>query len=106
DYLAGTSTCSTRVLSTNGDNIVQENEIGPSYNNLFGAAPPRRPQDDIKRVFNIEYSAGIDRQLLSFLSVGGAWYRRVWYNNEWQDNLLVTAADYAPFDVVSPLNGE
>ena len=29
DFLAGTSTCSTAVLSTNGDGIAQDNEIGP-----------------------------------------------------------------------------
>jgi hypothetical protein len=65
-----------------------------------------RPADDIKRVFNLEYSVGIDHQVLSFLAVGGAWYRRSWFNLEWQDNQLVGPQDYAPFDVVSPLDGD
>jgi len=106
DYLPGTSTCSGRVLPTNGDNIAQDNEIGPANNARFGAAPARRPADGIKRVFNLEYSVGVDHQLLSFLAVGGAWYRRSWFNVEWQDNTLVGPDDYAPFDVTSPLNGE
>ena len=106
DYLSGTSTCSGRVLPTNGDNIAQENEIGPSNNSLFGAAPSRRPDPDIRRVYNLEYSVGVDRQILPVLSVGGAWYRRSWYNLEWQDNLLVSSSDYLAFDVASPLNGE
>jgi hypothetical protein len=106
DYLPGTSTCSGRVLPTNGDNIAQDNEIGPSNNALFGAAPSRRPDRDIKRQYNLEYTVGLDRQILSGLAVGLSWYRRSWYNLEWQDNLLVSPADYAPFDVVSPLNSE
>jgi hypothetical protein len=106
DYLPGTSTCSGRVLPTNGDNIAQDNEIGPSNNLLFGAAPARRPDPDIRRQYNLEYSVGVDRQILSFLAVGAAWYRRSWYNLEWQDNLLVGPSDYAEFTVPSPLNGE
>lgn len=106
DYLPGTSTCSSRALSTNGDNIAQDNEIGPSNNSRFGAAPARRADPDIRRVYNLEYSAGVDRQILSGLAVGMSWYRRSWYDLERQDNLLVTPADYASFDVVSPQNGE
>jgi hypothetical protein len=106
DYLPGTSTCSTRVLPTNGDNIAQDNEIGPSNNSRFGAAPARRPDPEIQRVYNLEYSVGVDRQLMSMLAVGASWYRRSWYNLEWQDNLLVTPNDYLPFQVTSPLNGE
>ena len=106
DYLPGTSTCSGRVLATNGDNIAQDNEIGPSNNSRFGAAPARRADADIRRVYNLEYSVGVDHQVLPMLAVGASWYRRSWYNLEWQDNLLVAPSDYAPFDVVSPLDGE
>ena len=106
DYLPGTSTCSARVLATNGDNIAQDNEVGPSNNSRFGAAPARRADADIRRVYNLEYSVGVDHQVLPMLAVGASWYRRSWYNLEWQDNLLVAPSDYAPFDVVSPLDGE
>lgn len=63
DYLPGTSTCSSRVLPTNGDSIAQDNEIGPSNNARFGAAPARRADPDIKRVNNLEFSVGVDRQI-------------------------------------------
>ncbi len=106
DYNPGTSTCSGRVLSTNRDNIAQDNEIGPSNNRLFGLAPARNADPNIKRPYDIEYSLALDRQLLPGVSVTAAWYRRPTYNLEQQTNLLVSVADYASFTTPSPLNGE
>jgi hypothetical protein len=42
NVLPGTSICSGQGLPTNGDNIAQNNEIGPSSNSRFGFAAPRR----------------------------------------------------------------
>jgi len=106
DFLPGTSTCSTRVLATNKDNIAQDNEIGPSNNLNFGRAPARHADPDIKRPYDIEYSLSVVRQLLTGVSVTAAWYRRDTYNLEQQLNTLVTVADYAAFTTPSPLNGE
>jgi len=106
DYLPGTSTCSPFVLSTNRDNIAQNNEIGPSNNANFGLAPARHADPDIKRPYDLEYSVALDRQLITGLSVTGAWYRRETYNNEQQINTLVSVTDYTPFVTPSPLNGE
>jgi hypothetical protein len=106
DFVPGTSNCSTVVLPTNGDDVAQVNEIGPSNNLLFGAAPARRPDPDIRRQYTIDYSVGVDRQLLEFLSVSAAWYRRSWYNLERQDNVLIDQTDFAGFDVANPLTGE
>jgi len=106
DFLPGTSTCSTRVLSTNKDGVAQDNEIGPSNNLNFGRAPARHADPNIERPYDIEYSLAIVRQLLSGVSVTGAWYRRDTYNLERQINTLTTLADYASFAASSPLNGE
>ena len=106
DFLPGTSTCSTRVLATNKDNIAQDNEIGPSNNLNFGRAPARHADPDIKRPYDIEYSLSVVRQLLTGVSVTAASYRRDTYNLEQQLNTLVTVADYAAFTTPSPLNGE
>lgn len=106
DYLPGTSTCSSRVLPTNGDDIAQDNEIGPSNNARFGLGAARRPDPDLRRQYTLDYSVGVDRQLLDSISVTAAWYRKSWYHLEWQDNLLVGPEDYAEFTVISPLNGE
>ena len=106
DYLPGTSTCSTLVLPTNRDGIAQNNEIGPSNNALFGVASTRRPDPDIRRTYNLEYSAGVDRQLFSGVSVSGSWYRRTWHNLPTQINTLVNYSDYTPFQTPNPLTGE
>lgn len=91
----------------NGDDIAQDNEIGPSNDRNFGLATgARRPDDDLKRAYNIEYSASIDRQLTQGLSVSAGFYRRTYHRLWFTDNTLITAADYLPVEVASPLNGE
>ena len=108
DLIPGTSTRSGIPKPTDGDDIVQDNEIGPSNNRNFGKAPTRRPIEGIKREYNLEYTASIQRQLLPRLSVTAAWYRRQYYRLIGEDNLLLDAQrDYTAFQVPSPLgNGE
>jgi len=106
DYLPATSTCSGLLLRTNGDGIAQDNEIGPSNNRNLGILATRRPDPNLKRPFDIEYSLGITRELTRGVSVTGAWYRRETYDLEQQLNTLVTPADFAAFTAPSPLNGE
>ena len=90
----------------NGDDIAQDNEIGPSNDNNFGLASSRRPDENLKREYNIEYAASIDRQLNNSVSVSLGYYRRTYHRLWFTDNVLVTAADYLPVSVNSPLNGE
>ncbi len=104
DYLPGTSTCSTLVLPTNRDNIAQDNEIGPVVtpfgNNRF--ADP-----DKKRDYNIQWNAGIDRQLAQGLSVNFAWFKRTWYNLPITINQLVNPdTDWTPFQTTNPLTNQ
>ena len=90
----------------NRDGVAQDNEIGPSNNLNFGAAPPRHPDPNIKRQYNIEYSVAVDRELFPGVSVTAAVYRRVFYNQEKQINTLVGLSDYLAFQTPSPLTGE
>jgi hypothetical protein len=108
DLVPGTSTRSGIPRPTDGDDIVQDNEIGPSNNLNFGKSPTRRPADGDKREYNFEYTASIQRQLLPGLSVTGAWYRRQYYRLVGQDNLLLDPVlDYTAFQAANPLgNGE
>ena len=107
DFVPGTSTCSTLVLPTNKDGIAQANEIGPSNNNLFGLAPARHPDPNIKRPYDIEYTLTASREVFRGVSITGAWYRRDTYDIEQQTNLLVNVSDYASFQTPNPLgNGE
>ena len=106
DFVPGTSTCSSLVLPTNRDGIAQDNEIGPSNNRNLGIIATRRPDPNLKRPYDIEYSLGIVRELVRGVSVTGAWYRRETYNLEQQINTLVTVNDFTSFTTPSPLNGE
>jgi hypothetical protein len=108
DLRPGTSTRSSIPRPTDGDGIVQDNEIGPSNNLNFGKAAARRPIDGIEREYNMEYSASVQRQLLRNLAVTAAWYRRQYRRLIGEDNtLLDPQRDYIPFQVANPLgNGE
>jgi hypothetical protein len=108
DLTPGTNRRSGIARPTDGDGIVQNNEIGPSNNLAFGKASDRRPAEGIKREYNTEYTVSVQRQLLPNLSVTGAWYRRQYYRLIGEDNLrLDPAADYTAFQVANPLgNGE
>jgi hypothetical protein len=106
DFTPGTSTCSGRVLPTNGDNIAQDNEIGPSNNAQFGRATTRRPGAGLERPYTMEYTIGIDRELLPGLSIGGAWFRRNWRDLLKNVNTLASVDDYTLFYATSPLDGK
>jgi hypothetical protein len=107
DLIPGTSTRSGIPRPTDGDDIVQDNEIGSPNNRNFGVAPTRRPIDGIKREYNVEYTASVQRQLLPGLSVTGGWYRRQYYRLIGQRNEALSLQDYTAFQAANPLgNGE
>jgi hypothetical protein len=105
-YVPGTSRCSGLALPTNRDDIAQDNEIGPSNNSAFGAAPFRHFDPDSKRPYDIEYTVGVERQVLPGVAVAGTWFRRDSYDLEATINRLVGIDDYSAFQVPNPLNGE
>ncbi|MGE3958554.1 MAG: carboxypeptidase regulatory-like domain-containing protein [Vicinamibacterales bacterium] len=91
----------------NGDNIAQNNEIGPSNNAAFGQAVTTiRPDADIKREYDLEYTASIQHQVRPGLSVTGGYYRRGTYNQRRTQNNGWSASDYTIVNVVSPLDGQ
>lgn len=103
DLLPGTSTCSGRVLATNRDDIAQDNEIGPAASATFGRALDRT-LGDLERAYNIEYTAAIQRELLPRVSVSASYFHRTWKGLEYQDNVLISPADYTPFQIPNPMN--
>jgi hypothetical protein len=89
----------------NGDDIAQDNEIGPSNNASFGVAQTRFPASDLSREYNIEWSIGVQRELVPGVSVLAAWYDRRYKNTEKSLNQLLTLDDYVAFTAASPLDG-
>ena len=107
DVIPGTSTCSALSLPTNRDGIPQDNEIGPTSNRNFGVSTGRRPDPNLKRQYNWDYSVAVDHAVTSALSVTGAYYHRKFYNVEGQYNALVDpVADWDPFTTTNPMTGQ
>ena len=91
----------------NRDNVAQDDEIGPSNNASFGLPLTTiRPDANIQREYDLEYSAGVQHQLRPGFAVTAAWYRRGTYDQRRTDNLPVSLSDYTLVNVVNPLNGE
>jgi hypothetical protein len=105
DFIPGTSTCSGRALATNGDDIAQDNELGPSQNRLFGLVADRRADPNLKREYNWDYSVGVQQELLPRVSVSAGWYYSRSYNAQRSRNALRSLSDYAPFTTTNPLDG-
>jgi hypothetical protein len=98
---------SGRLLATNGDDIVQDNELDltrlPSD---FGERRLDRLDPNIKREYNLETSFSVQHELRPNVSVTAGWYRRTFHNRYINDNLERDFSDYVPVEVVSPYNGE
>ncbi|MEZ5284932.1 MAG: hypothetical protein R2712_09000 [Vicinamibacterales bacterium] len=91
---------------TNGDNVAQDNEIGPSNNAAFGLpVQTLRPDPDIAREYDLEYTVSVQHELSRGLSVTAGYYRRGTYNQRRTQNNGWSAADYTIVSVVSPLDG-
>jgi len=60
---------------------------------------------DIKRSYNVQYSGGIQHELLPRVSVGANWFHTIFYNPYLKVNTLTSAADFTPAQIASPLDG-
>ncbi|MGE3508915.1 MAG: carboxypeptidase regulatory-like domain-containing protein [Vicinamibacterales bacterium] len=90
----------------NGDNIAQNNEIGPSNNAAFGLPVQTvRPDPDIKREYDLEYTAQVQHEVVQGLSLSFGYYRRGTHNQRVTRNLGWSDSDYTIVNVVSPLDG-
>jgi Carboxypeptidase regulatory-like domain len=91
----------------NGDNVAQDNEIGPSNNANFGLPVfTIRPDENIKREYDLEYTASLQHEVVRGFSVTAGYYRRGTYNMRLTKYTQFTPADYTVVNVVSPLDGQ
>lgn len=103
DLNAARNACSTAVLATNGDDIAQDNEIGPSGTANFGVTVSDRDFDpNIQRQGDTEITATISRQLASRISVNAGWYHRTYQDLRQMDRTLITKSDYTSFTIPMP----
>jgi hypothetical protein len=90
----------------NGDNIAQDNEIGQTNDKSFGLPIlQRRPDANIKREYDIEYTAAVQHELVRGISVTAAWYRRDTHNMTKTTPTQFAASDYTIVNIANPLDG-
>ena len=90
----------------NSDNVAQESEMGPSNNSAFGLpVQTLRPDPDIKREYDLEYTASVQHQVRQGLSMNVGYFRRGTYNQRHTENNGWAPSDYTIVNVVSPLDG-
>jgi Carboxypeptidase regulatory-like domain len=99
---AGTA-CSGVPLPTNGDDIAQEHEIGPSGTTNFGLTGADRDMDPgLQRLGNREITITGSHQLTSRLSVTAGWYHRTYQDMQQLDRTLIATTDYTSFIIPAP----
>ena len=74
-------------------NIQFSEVIGGTSN--FGQITSR-PDPDLQRGYNWEYSASVQHQLMERVSVTAGYYRRKFYNLDVTDNLNLAVTDWTP----------
>jgi hypothetical protein len=70
----------------------------------FGVARLANIDPDYQRTYNLEYTGGIQHEILPRVSLAATFYRRTFHDLLVRDNLLRTFDDYRAVDVVSPLD--
>ena len=96
-----------RALPTNGDNIAQDNEIGPSNNPNFGKITNRALDPNFSRDYSLQYGAAVQHQLWPGTAISFNWFRRQIFNTAYTRNRAVDPiADWTTTSIVNPLDGE
>jgi hypothetical protein len=71
----------------------------------FGSASTISYAPDLKRMYNIEESVGIQHEILPRVSVSANYYHREYFNLRRRFNTGVTLDDFTPFTAYSPIDG-
>ena len=89
---------------TNGDDYVQDWEVGVTSDPEFGGpiGRPRQDPNGVKRPWASLFNAGIQRELLPGLSASFNWYRRDSFDGILQRNANLSLNDYVPFQIPNP----
>ena len=70
----------------------------------FGVRPPQDFDPSLRRPYQIEMNASVQREIVPGSSVTFSYFRRDYKRMVWSDNLLVNDADWTRYDLPSPLN--
>jgi len=90
---------------TNRDNLAQANEIGPANLPIGSPVASFRPDPDIKREYDLEYTAQVQHEVIRGLSVNFGYFRRGTHNQRLTQNMTWSASDYIIANITNPLDG-
>jgi hypothetical protein len=79
---------------------IQFNEVIGGTSN-FGQITSR-PDPELERGYNWEYSTSVQHQLMERVSVTAGYYRRNFYNLDVTDNLNLAVTDWSTFGITAP----
>jgi hypothetical protein len=88
------------ILDANGN--IQYNEVAAGTPNFGAFTGTNRPDPDLARGYNWEYSVSVQHELIPKLSVTAGYYRRKYYNLRISDNLNLSRDDWNPFNITGP----
>ncbi|MGC4080650.1 MAG: TonB-dependent receptor [Vicinamibacterales bacterium] len=60
---------------------------------------------DVERPYNVQYSVGVQHELLPRVSLSANWFRTRFYNAYLKVNTLRSDADYTPASIANPIDG-
>jgi hypothetical protein len=101
DLVPGTvNTRSGVPMPTDGDDIVQDNEIGAG-SPTFGDRADRNA-GDLRRQYNLEFTAGVQHQVAPRLAVSFMLFKRQIKDIQLTDRTLISGADYTSFTTAIP----
>jgi hypothetical protein len=86
------------IFDANGN--LQVNEVFGGTSN-FGQIT-NRPDPDLERGYNWEYSASVQHELMERVSMNVGFYRRQFYNLDVIDNTNLATTDWSPFGITTP----
>jgi Carboxypeptidase regulatory-like domain len=84
------------------DGNIQYNEVIGGSANFGQFTGSLRPDPDLERGYNWEYSLSVQHELMPKVSVTGGYYRRRFGNLRINDNLNLTPSDWNTFNIVGP----
>ncbi len=100
--MSGGSTTATWT-DLNGDDIAQENELGPLANPNFWAPAGRpTPDPELQRPYQMLYNLAVQHELRRGLSATLGYYHRRYHAMFWTENRATSHADYSAISIPDP----
>jgi len=87
----------------NGDDIAQENELGPTSNVNFGTRQNQNHAPDIRRPYQWVYDIAVQHEVVQGLGVSVSYNRRDYRDLIWTTNLAAPLSAYTLTSVANPL---